>query len=110
MTMATLTDSANFATDGAARPPVIAAYVQAAVSIVFEDPTTEHHEERVGLAYEVLANPTALSDQFAWVMSTNPTVVDEWIAGNAEQAVSDMSFVLTTIWDAIAMARAAARA
>lgn len=108
--MATLTDSATFATDGAARLPVIAAYVQAAVLIAFEDASTEHHEERVALAYEVLANPTGLSDQFAWAMSTNATVVDEWVAGNPEQAVSDMSFVITTIWDAVALARAAQRA
>lgn len=108
--MATLTDSAIFATDGAARLPVIAAYVQAAVSIAFEDSTTEHHEERVALAYEVLANPTSLADQFTWAMSTNATVVDEWVAGNTEQAISDMSFVLTTIWDAVALARAAQHA
>lgn len=104
--MASLTDSANFAQDIKARGVIIAAYTQAAVSITFEDETLPNHAERLELAHQVLTSPPMLQEPFAWAVSTNQTVVDKWAAGDYESAAGDLPYVISTIWDAVALARA----
>lgn len=103
--MATLAEAAAFAQDIRARGLIIMAYTQAAVSISFEDVSAEHHLERLQLAHAVLASPTMLQEPFAWAVATNPTVVDKWTAGDVDGTAGDLPYVVSTIWDAVALAR-----
>jgi len=102
--MATHTQAAFFARDPAVRAPLTAAITATAIMVANEDPSTPLHEPRVELAHRVLVHPASMVDQFAWAISTNPTVVDKWAAGDNEGAIGDFSYVITTIWDALAEA------
>lgn len=100
--MATLTDAANFAGDLTVRPPLIAGMVQAAVNIMAESGTTADHTQRVALAIQIMRSPNALVDPFAWAVSTNPTVVDEWTTGNRAGAINDFAYAIASVWNAVA--------
>lgn len=100
--MATLTDAANFAGDLSVRPPLIAGMVQAAVQIMAEAGTTQGHTQRVALASQVIRSPNALADPFAWAVSTNATVVDEWTTGNRAGAINDFAYAIASLWNALA--------
>lgn len=82
--------------------PLRAAVATAAVQIINEDPTTALHAERVALAKRCLRDPGSITDTFAWVVTTNQTVVDKWAAGDVAGAWGDVPFVISTIWDALA--------
>jgi hypothetical protein len=100
--VSTLNESAAYATDNDLVLPLTAAIVQAAISITYEDADTPSHGERKALAGRVLTNPGGMVAAFAWATSSNPTVVDKWTAGDQAGALGDMSYVLGTVWDAVA--------
>jgi hypothetical protein len=104
--MSTLTQAAAFATDDAARLPLAAAMVQAAVAIMYEDGATTHHYARVSLAAQVIQHPMAYVEAFAWALSTNATVVDKWTAEDFDGAIGDFPYVVSTVWNAVAGAPA----
>lgn len=99
--MSTFADSATFATDPELRSPLTAAVVATAVQIMAEDPLSAHHRQRAQVAYEVLRNPGYVAEQWNWALSTNPIVVDKWVAGDKDGAIADFAFVLSTIWNAM---------
>jgi hypothetical protein len=105
--MATLLDAGNFALDANVRLPLTAGITQAAVAIMNEDPITVHHVPRCLLATQVLRNPMSMCDAFAWAVSTNPTVVDKWTAADFNGAIGDFSYVIASVWDAMAGAATA---
>lgn len=107
--MTTLTEQAAFAQSIASEfaGQLRAACVTAAVSILNEDPTTPLHDERHALAMVCVRNPGAVTDAFAWAVSTNPTVTDKWTAGEFDSAFNDFGFVLSTVWDSVATSWAA---
>lgn len=100
--MATLTDAAAFAQDDQARPALMAGIVQAAVQIMTEAGDTAFHDQRVTLATHAIRNPASVVDAFAWAVSTNPAIVDEWTAFNRTQAITDFAFGISSVWNAVA--------
>jgi hypothetical protein len=95
-------DAASFAADPELANPLIAAVVSTAVQIMAEDPNSAFHKQRAALAYEVLTNPTRVSSTWNWTVSTNPTVVGKWTAGDKDGAIGDLAYVLSTVWNAMA--------
>lgn len=100
--MSILTDAAAFATDPELRGPLTAAYVAAAISIMTESADTANHRLRVLLAHQSITNPSGVFERFAWSVSTNPTAVGKWVSGDRDGALSDLPYVLSTVFDAIA--------
>lgn len=100
--MATLQDCANFAQDPSLQGPLLAAIASAAVQIMSEAGTTQFHDQRVALATTALRSPMSVVDSFAWAVSTNTTIVDEWEQNNRTQAYSDIPFGVSSVWNAVA--------
>jgi hypothetical protein len=99
--MSTFADAATFANDPELVAPLTAAVVSTAVSIMNEDPTSPHHRLRANTAFELLRNPSFAGTQWNWAVSSNGTVVAKWLGGDKDGAISDLAYVLSTIWNAM---------
>lgn len=95
--MANLTNSVTLIGDPEFRLRVALACVEAAVDIRNEDPATAGHDKRDALAVEVLADPIPGSQRFVFTVATNDTIST---AGAASD--SDIAFVVSSTWDALA--------
>lgn len=100
--MTALEDAAALATDSRLIGPLTAAIVRAAVDILAEDVEAPNHGERASLARQLVQEPGAYQERFAWAVSTNPAVVGDWAAGNLDAAFDSLQYVVDTVWDHIA--------
>ncbi len=101
--MATLLQSAAYANDPDLVPPLMAAMARAAVDVAAEADSTDGHDNRFGLAVQVLNNTAGLVPAFAWATSTNATVVDNHaVHGIGAEVLTDLQFVVNSVWNAIA--------
>ena len=100
--MSAVGDAAAFAADPALANPLTAAVVATAIQIMAEDATSQYHDKRARLAYDVLQTPQRVSFTWNWAVSTNPTVVGKWASGDQEGALGDLPYVLSTVWNAMA--------
>lgn len=80
-----------------------AALVTTAIAVVNEDASHLNHEARLALAYRALRDVGSVSDAFAYAIATNTTVVDEFDVQDPSAAFADIPYVITTVWDAIAL-------
>lgn len=96
----TFLDDAALAQHKVFRDRVLVATVRTAVAVSAEAPTADaaHDAMRSALATNVLNNPLGHVERFAWAVITNPSVAASGLAATD----SDLEYVLTTIWDAVA--------
>lgn len=100
--MTALDDAAAVATDTRLISPLRAALERAAVDVMNEGGDTVGHDRRVAHASLVLQSPASWIEPWLWAVSTNTTLVTKWVAGDTEGATSDLPFVVSTLWDAMA--------
>lgn len=92
-----LADQAQLARFPAFQDRVLLAAVQAARDVaaepVSDDPARDNL--RATLAANLLANPTAYAERFAWACAANPAV-------SFTSSDSDLQYTVNSVWDAIA--------
>lgn len=82
--------------------PLAAAIERAAIDIMAEAATVDGHALRTNLAISALQNPMSLVPRFAWAVSTNVQVVDQWVGEQRAAAVDSLQFVVNGVWNAMA--------
>lgn len=91
-----------FAKDTSVLEPLAAAMERAAVAIMSEDSTIPGHTLRQNLAVQVLQDPMALAPRFAWALSTNDEIVNQWTSEQRAGAIGSFQFVVNSVWNALA--------
>lgn len=101
----TLADQADLATSMASTyvGSLRAAVASAAVAIMAESTDQPNHVQRIALAQRTLRDPGSVTDAFAWAVSTNTTLIERWGGGDHEGIWGDVPFVISTVWDALAL-------
>jgi hypothetical protein len=102
--MPTISQQAEFAQDPRIIGPLRAALATAAIAISNEDPAAPNHAQRAMLAGMVLRSPMSQVEAFAWALSTNAVVVQQWADDDVEGAFGNFAYVISTVWDALARA------
>ena len=98
--MANYLDRANLAKHEGFRDRVRIAMLITAVNVSSEAPSGDQRKDslRETLATNVLADPIAYTERFAWAAVTNPTVAE----GGLTSPDGDLEFVMASLWDGIA--------
>lgn len=94
--------AAYFAQDPDLIQPLSAAIERSAIDVMAEAGDTPGHALRTNLAIQVLQNPVAAAPQFAWAVSTNPQIAQQWTSEQRSEAIASLQFVVDSVWDAIA--------
>lgn len=100
--MSALEDAATFAQDPELKAPLTAAIVDVALEVLAEEPTTDFHGQRVSLGVQVVADPEAFAERYAWVVSSDEDTVDAWISGDKDTALEGLRAVVSARWNAVA--------
>lgn len=100
--MTTLEDAATFAQDPTLVGPLTAAVVDAALTVLAEEPTVDSHGQRAGLAVQAVTDPEASVGRFVWAVATDEDTVDEWVNGDKAVAVNGLPAVVAALWDGVA--------
>ncbi len=99
-----LLDAVTLATSDEFKQLLAAQLVRSAINVYTEDESTADHTARAQLAVRVLRNPLdhGILTSFAWAVSSNDTVASAWTAGDKEGVASDLAFVVSSVWNAVA--------
>lgn len=94
--------AAAFARDPGLVPSLTAAIERAAIAVMAEEATVSGHDMRTMLARQVLVDPSAYVQRFAWAVSVNDTITTQWANGDVAEAISGFQFQVNSVWDALA--------
>lgn len=94
--MITFTEQRNLLKIGDFRERVIQSILTAALAIQTEDPSTEHHENRVQLAKAVTMNAAGMEPRFSEVLVTQ--------MASTEPSDAEISDAVAGVWDMVALA------
>lgn len=100
--MTVLEDAATFAQDPELKAPLTAAVVDAALTVMAEEPTVDFHGQRGSLGTQVLTDPDTYATRFAWAASTDEATVAAWIADDKATALDLLPAVIADVWNAVA--------
>lgn len=96
----TYAQSADLATESAFARRVQIAAIEAALAVSNEAPVADHEtysSKRVALAQQLIRD-YGVNDSLTWAVVTNSTIS----AAGLDCTDSDIQFVITTVWDAVA--------
>ena len=104
MAPAALPKAVRFAQDTDLRPYLQAAIVQHSYTVMAEAATVPNHNRRAAYANQVLQNPSAFVDRFAWALTVAGPLVNKWLdqpeqRENSGGAVGDIPSAIATGWD-----------
>lgn len=94
--------AAAFAHDPELIPSLTAAIERAAIAVMAEAATVAGHDMRTTLARQVIVDPAAYVQRFAWAVSTNDTIATQWANSQQATAINSFQFQVNSVWDALA--------
>lgn len=100
--MTVLEDAATFAQDPELKPPLTVAVVDAALTVMAEESFVDFHGQRASLGTQVLSDPEAYAERFAWAVATDEATVTAWVGGDKATALDGLPAVVTQVWNAVA--------